>query len=137
MSRYMKQFADIPFLPAETRPDFRGNRAKILFGNEAGCMFRVTFAPGGFHAVHLHRNSDEFVYIISGSGLKGVEDDVYELKAGSSYYLPRGVSHWMLNTHPSEPIEVVGFYPGLAGFDDTGYEFLAPIPEFLLRSVTT
>ena len=87
------------------------------------------------NATHLHTKRDEFVYIISGHGLKTVGDKVYELRAGSAYYLPKGVPHWMLNTHATEPIQVVGFYPDSSDFDGTGYEYLGPIPENIMKEI--
>lgn len=60
----------------EGREDFGNISCKFLItgetGSNSGCMFRATFYPGGFHARHLHRKSDEFVYIISGRGVKGI-----------------------------------------------------------------
>ena len=133
MEKHMVKYDEIKDLPLEEREDFAKSSARILIGTGAiespGCLFRATFQPGGFHAVHLHTKCDEFVYIISGHGLKGVRDKVYELRAGCAYYLPKGVSHWMLNTHPIEPIQVVGFYPNSSDFDGTGYEYIGPIPK--------
>ena len=129
---YMVRYEDVPALPLEQREDFARNAARILLGRgglpaSSGCLFRATFYPGGYHAEHRH-TSDEFVFIISGQGLKGAGGKVYELRPGCAYYLPKGVSHWMKNTHPTENIEVVGFYPGATHFDDTGYQYVGPIP---------
>jgi len=133
MDTYMVRYEDIDPLPLVEREDFANNAARVLTGQGAlsgsGCLFRSTFGPGGYHATHLHTDADEFVFIISGQGLKGVADKVYELKPGCAYYLPKGVSHWMLNTHPTDNIEVVGFYPNAKHFDETGYEYIGPIPE--------
>ena len=133
MEIYMVRYEDAKVLPLEEREDFADNAARILLGRgglpAAGCLFRATFYPDGFHAEHLHTECDEFVYIISGHGLKGAGGQVYELKPGCAYYLPKGVSHWMKNTHATENIEVVGFYPGATHFDETGYEFVGPIPD--------
>lgn len=133
MDIYMVRYEDIAPLPLEKREDFADNSARILVGRgalpAAGCLFRTTFYPGGFHAEHLHTECDEYVYIISGHGLKGAGGKVYKLEPGCAYYLPKGVSHWMKNTHPTDNINVVGFYPGVTHFDQTGYEFIGPIPE--------
>jgi mannose-6-phosphate isomerase-like protein (cupin superfamily) len=133
MDKYMVNYDQISELPLLEREDFARNTARILIGTgsipSSGCLFRATFQPGGFHATHLHTDCDEFVYIISGHGLKGVADQVYELRPGCAYYLPKGVSHWMLNTHKTEPIQVVGFYPNSPDFDHTGYQYLEPIPK--------
>lgn len=132
MQSYMVRYKDLVSLPLEEREDFANNSARILLGRgslpTSGCLFRATFLPGGYHAEHLHTMSDEYVYIISGHGMKGAGGMVYELEPGCAYYLPKGVSHWMKNTHGTENIEVVGFYPGVAHFDDTGYQFVGPIP---------
>lgn len=134
MDIYMVRYEDASALPLEKREDFANNAARILLGRDGlptatGCMFRATFYPGGFHAEHLHTEDDEFVFILSGHGLKGAGGKVYELRPGCAYYLPKGVPHWMKNTHPTENIEVVGFYPRAAHFDQTGYRYLGPIPE--------
>ena len=132
MEIYMVRYEDVKPLPLEQREDFARNAARILLGRGAlpasGCLFRATFFPGGFHAEHLHTACDEFVFIISGHGLKGAGGKVYELRPGCAYYLPKGVPHWMKNTHPTENIEVVGFYPEATHFDDTGYRYVGPIP---------
>jgi oxalate decarboxylase/phosphoglucose isomerase-like protein (cupin superfamily) len=139
MEKYMVNYDETKDLPLLEREDFARNSAKILIGKGSivspGCLFRATFQPGGFHATHIHTQCDEFVYIISGQGLKAVGDEVYELRAGSAYYLPKGVPHWMLNTHPTEPIQVVGFYPDSPDFDGTGYEYLGPIPENIMKEI--
>lgn len=137
MKEYMVNYDEVKDLPVEQREDFANNSCRILIGTGSlegsGCLFRVTFRPGGFHAVHLHTKCDEFVYVLSGHGLKGVGDKVYKLGSGCAYYLPKGVSHWMLNTHSIEPIEVVGFYPDACHFDETGYQYIGPIPDDVIR----
>lgn len=133
MKKYMVEYSEVSDFPIEEREDFAKNSCRILIGagsiKGSGCLFRANFYPGGFHAVHLHTKCDEFVYILSGHGLKGVEDTIYKLRSGCAYYLPKGVSHWMLNTHPSELIEVVGFFPGTSTFEETGYQYIGPIPR--------
>lgn len=129
MEKYAVNYSEIKDLPLTEREDFAHNSSRILFGKSSGCLFRATFLPGGYHATHLHTDCDEYVYILSGSGLKGIDDKVYELQKDCAYYLPKGVAHWMLNTHPSEPIEVIGFYPNSSDFDGTGYKFIGQIPE--------
>lgn len=128
----MVNYEEVKDLPLEDREDFARNSARILIGTGSikspCCMFRATFQPGGYHATHLHTLCDEFVYILSGHGLKAVGDEVYELRPGCAYYLPKGVPHWMLNTSKTEPIQVLGFYPNSPDFDGTGYQYLGPIP---------
>jgi mannose-6-phosphate isomerase-like protein (cupin superfamily) len=43
--------------------------------------------------LHYHARTDEFYYIISGSGTMVLDDDTIEVKPGVVVYVPRGVKH--------------------------------------------
>lgn len=130
---YMVRYEDVKPLPLEHREDFAKNLARIMLGRgglptSGWCLFRATFSPGGFHADHIHTKCDELVYIMSGHGIWGTAGKVYKIEPGCAFCVPKGLPHWMKNTHPTENIEVVGFYPEVTHFDDTGYKYLGPIP---------
>jgi len=134
MERYVISMEEVEPLDTKGAKDFFRSSCKVLISKERmgakGCMFRATFRPGGYHAKHLHTESDEFVYIIScGKAIKGIEDKVYEMRPGMCFFLPKGVSHWMKNLDEKENIEVVGVYPETGNLDETGYKFLGEIPE--------
>ena len=130
---YMVRYQDVKPLPLEHREDFAKNLAGILLGRAAcpprdGASSCAMFSPGGYHADHIHTKCDEIVYIMSGHGIWGTAGKIYQIEPGSPFCVPKGISHWMKNTHPTENIEVVGFYPEVTHFDDTGYKYLGPIP---------
>jgi mannose-6-phosphate isomerase-like protein (cupin superfamily) len=43
--------------------------------------------------LHYHERTDEFYYVISGSGQMVLDDEQIELKPGVVVYVPRGVRH--------------------------------------------
>lgn len=108
--------------------DYSGVTSRVLIDGESGCMFRGTFQPGGYHARHIHKDSDEFVYIIScGKALKGLGDEIYEMEPGMCFYVPKNTVHWMKNLDETTPIEVVGVFPDALDIDHTGYEYVGKI----------
>src|SRR5580698_5897625 len=43
--------------------------------------------------LHFHARTDEFYYVISGTGTMQLDDEQIELQAGVVVYVPRGVKH--------------------------------------------
>ena len=43
--------------------------------------------------LHYHERTDEFYYVIDGTGTMILDDDVIELHKGVVVYVPRGVKH--------------------------------------------
>ncbi len=98
-------------------------------GSKSGTMFRALFSPGARHMKHSHSNSDELFYMIRGHGASGAGEKEYEMKAGSSHFIPRGVTHWLRNLSETEPIEVVGVYLQAGNLMGSGYMFEGEITE--------
>jgi len=42
---------------------------------------------------HYHRKSDEFYYILTGSGTMELGDDAVDLEPGVALFIPRGIPH--------------------------------------------
>jgi len=49
--------------------------------------------PGKSNPLHLHDNSDEVIYVLSGSCEQSVGDETVILKAGDTLRIPAGVPH--------------------------------------------
>jgi mannose-6-phosphate isomerase-like protein (cupin superfamily) len=49
------------------------------------------------HKKHTHPQAEEIMYILSGRGIGGVENEEVELKAGDTLWVPRGAVHWFFN----------------------------------------
>jgi len=116
-----------PFLTireSDQEPIVAGNRTfKYLVNQEVGAS-RVTqfvgLIPPGRAPMH-HHTYEEAIYVIEGEGRVWSSDGSAEFKAGSSIYLPRGVSHSLENTGTAN-IRVLGvFHPSgspAARYDD-------------------
>ncbi len=98
-------------------------------GSKNCTMFRALFPPGARHMKHSHSNSDELFYMVRGHGASGAGKKEYEMKAGSSHFIPRGVTHWLRNLSETEPIEVVGVYLNAGNLKESGYVFEGEVTE--------
>lgn len=109
------------------RMDYRILLGRSNVGSTEGCLYRSVFPPEAAHKKHLHRHSDELVYVIRGRGAHGQGDDEWEVGPGSCYYIPKGVPHWLRNLDPVEPVELVGVYLGAGSLEETGYVYLGEV----------
>jgi quercetin dioxygenase-like cupin family protein len=98
-------------------------------GSKNCTMFRALFPPGARHMKHSHSNSDELFYMIRGHGASGAGEKEFEMKAGSSHFIPRGITHWLRNFSDTEPIEVVGVYLNAGNLKESGYVFKGEVTE--------
>jgi mannose-6-phosphate isomerase-like protein (cupin superfamily) len=114
-----------PFLTvreSDREPIAAGDRTfKFLVNQEVGAR-RVTqfigVIPPGRAPMH-HHAYEEAIYIIEGAGRVWTRDGSAVFRAGSSIYLPRGVSHSLENTGTTD-IKLLGvFHP--AGSPDVSY----------------
>lgn len=106
-----------PFLTvreSDQEPIAAGNRTFKYLVNEAVGATRVTqfvgVIPPGRAPMH-HHSYEEAIYVIEGEGRVWSTEGSAEFKAGSSIYLPRGVSHSLENTGAAN-VRVLGvFHP--------------------------
>jgi quercetin dioxygenase-like cupin family protein len=98
-------------------------------GSKNCTMFRALFPPGARHMKHSHSNSDELFYMIRGHGASGAGEKEFEMRAGSSHFVPRGITHWLRNLSDTESIEVVGVYLHAGNLKESGYVFEGEVTE--------
>jgi quercetin dioxygenase-like cupin family protein len=68
------------------------------------------FAPRtSVHKKHIHRNAEEIMYILSGRGVAGVNDQETVVTSGDTIWVPKGAVHWFSNPF-DEPCEFVFLY---------------------------
>jgi quercetin dioxygenase-like cupin family protein len=81
--------------------------------------FQVVLAaqkPGSEIGRHIHAGSDEFVYIVKGTGQMFINGEWKPVKAGELHVNPRGVAH---GTKFNEELQVISvFAPPQTGGDD-------------------
>ena len=88
--------------------------------------------PGISVAAHHHRELEEIYYILSGTGLMTVGDEVQEVSAGDAIYVPHGLRHTLKNTG-GEPIKLLVACGPAFYYEDEHREVLSPESEALGR----
>lgn len=69
----------------------------------------VQLKPGKGHERHNHPDSEEILYVVSGSGKQSVDGEQREIGPGEMVYIPRGVYHSTINTS-WQPLVLVAVY---------------------------
>jgi len=92
------------------------NASRIILVDEAQVGARdITFGFSRFephtsiHKKHLHAEAEEIMYILSGKGRGGVNDEEFEMIQGDTLWVPRGAVHWFYNPF-DEPCEFLFLY---------------------------
>jgi mannose-6-phosphate isomerase-like protein (cupin superfamily) len=96
-------------------------------GSEMTVVGRTILPPGigAKHALHRHRNAEEWEYIIHGTAIKHVGDDTFIMRADELAFIPRNVYHGLENASENEPLITLWGYSGAASLEKSGYA----IPE--------
>lgn len=66
--------------------------------------------PGATRGPHLHRDFEEVIYVLSGTGTTQAESGDIPLRAGDLILIPPGEKHMTVNTG-SEPLRLLCFFP--------------------------
>ncbi len=99
--RFMRWLANHDSLPAK---------------NLSVCVIRVM--PGEtVRPAHSHPNSEELIYIITGSGKVMIENEVGEVKSGSAILFEQGKIHMLKNTGEVE-MKVICFFAPATNIDN-------------------
>jgi mannose-6-phosphate isomerase-like protein (cupin superfamily) len=91
-------------------------------GSAKTVIGRTVLKPGSKHDIHRHPNAEEWEYVVSGTGVKHVGDDIVLLEEGDVVFVPQNVYHALENGSPSEPLVTIWGYSGAASLDEAGYE---------------
>lgn len=154
----MSQSADRPFVlgPGEGRAIDLGNFAMVvkMAGEATGAAFSLLEAeepPGFGPPMHIHRDTAEAFYVLSGEYIIHVEDREFRCPTGSFIYVPVGVRHgFRVGATPSRklnlfaPAAMTGYFDELSAAiaaDEAdpaqlekiavryGVEIVGPVPE--------
>ncbi len=78
----------------------------------ASYLGRAVFQPGARSPVHQHPESEELVYVLSGSGTMTLGDATLAVEVGMALRIPAGAPH-SFTVGCEEPMEIVQVYsPG-------------------------
>lgn len=95
----------------------RSSLLKLLSGEtgESVMLFVETAPPGTETTFHLHRDSDEVAYVLSGEITFKIGNEVTIGGAGSCAFLPKGVAHAWKNTGTATGQVIFMYTPAGAG----------------------
>ena len=95
--------------------DLDGASRTIVVDEQTVNSEDITFGHSRFeprtsvHKKHVHSNAEEIMYILSGRGLSGVNDQEAVVTKGDTVWVPRGAVHWFSNPF-DEACEFVFIY---------------------------
>ena len=114
------------FQDLKTKTKGKAKAAKLVQGNNA-YVGLVELEPGA--SVPRHRDiTEEFLYLLSGSGTITIDGDSFDIKSGSTVYMPRNseVSYKNSDKTTSRFIQIfAGPEPGskYKNWDDSTYKW--------------
>lgn len=88
-----------------------GRGFRVLFGHRRVQAAQIVLPPGGSEGGpgNRHRGADQWLYVVSGSGLAVVDGRRQRLGPGSLLLIERGEEHEIRNTGTT-PLRTVNFY---------------------------
>jgi quercetin dioxygenase-like cupin family protein len=90
---------------------------KLLSGatSDSIMLFEETIPPGKKSTLHLHHDSDEVAYVLSGEVMFKIGDDITSGGPGTSAFMPRGVPHAWKSTGAETGRVLFLYTPAKAG----------------------
>ena len=109
-------FFDVDTVTAHARD--QGRNCELIGSGTNGAtdmsLGVYVLAPNEYHPRHYHSRGTEFYYVLEGSCLITVDDDVVEAMTGTAIYLPEGTVH-AVRTREHESVTILyGFDEGIA-----------------------
>ena len=102
-----------------------GKGFRVLLGDSHSQAAQMTLAPGDTEGGpdNRHKGADQWLYVVSGSGVAIVEGKRGELREGTLVLIERGERHEIRNTGET-PLKTLNFYVPPA-YTDEGEELPA------------
>jgi mannose-6-phosphate isomerase-like protein (cupin superfamily) len=124
---YRTRVEDVPLVEGLTREDGWIDMQVRFLIDEASCgSDKLTFGwtvmkPGASHEKHRHFHCDEFLVVMSGSGIIFTDEEEEPATKGDVVFTPRGHWHGFRNTSNEEALLVWG-WSGAGSLQAAGYE---------------
>jgi mannose-6-phosphate isomerase-like protein (cupin superfamily) len=85
-----------------------GSEIRELLAHRNSSICRQSLAearlpPGGKTTPHYHPQTEEIYYLLEGSGVMRIGDEVREVRPGDAIAIPPGQVHQIVNTSPGVP----------------------------------
>lgn len=89
----------------------------------------VSIEPGNtVKPAHSHKNNEELIYIVSGTGKAYIDGKVYDVSAGSAVVFSKGSVHMVRNSG-SEDMRIACFFTPPATLNDYSFHEEIEFPE--------
>lgn len=94
-------------------PEFKGGNKELsanMFFDGTNRIFKGTLIPGASIGMHIHDDSCEVIFIISGNGTiiehepGNTEGTSRDVTSGDCLYCPKGHTHSLINTDDEEDL---------------------------------
>ena len=124
---YRTSVDQVPFVQGLTREDgWIDMQVRFLIDQESASSDKLVFGwtmmkPGASHEKHRHFHCDEFLLVMSGSGIIFTDRGEEAAKAGDVVFTPRGHWHGYRNTGDVESLLIWG-WSGAGSLEAAGYE---------------
>jgi mannose-6-phosphate isomerase-like protein (cupin superfamily) len=105
-----------------------GHGFRVVLGDDRSQAAQMTLAPGETEggSDNRHRGADQWLYVVSGTGVAVVEGERAELRVGTLVLIERGERHEIQNTGDT-PLKTLNVYVPPA-YTDGGDELPAGKP---------
>lgn len=104
---------DFSAIPAQSIAGFKGGVGEALVrmhSDALGKVAQITLPVGASIGQHVHEDSYEVIYVLSGCGTCYDGEQVYPLSAGMVQYCPQHEGHSIVNTG-TEELHLLGVIP--------------------------
>jgi mannose-6-phosphate isomerase-like protein (cupin superfamily) len=91
---------------------------------ERQSLAEATLAPGAKTQAHLHPQTEEIYYILSGTGCMAIEGEQQQVSVGDGIPIPVGRRHQILNTGTEDLVFLCCCVPA---YTDADTEFCEPL----------
>lgn len=86
------------------------NFRKVLYTGKHSQLVLMSIAPNQEIGLEVHNDNDQFFRFEAGHGKCVIDDNEYELAAGSAVVVPAGSNHNIINTSDSEDLKLYTIY---------------------------
>lgn len=124
---YRTRVDDVPLVEGLSRADgWIDMKVRFLIDQQSCGSDRLVFGwtvmePGASHEKHRHLHCDEFLIVMSGSGIIFTDDGEERAGKGDVVFTPRGHWHGFRNTGEEDALLIWG-WSGAGSLEAAGYE---------------
>jgi mannose-6-phosphate isomerase-like protein (cupin superfamily) len=94
----------------EEQTELNNKYRKVLYTGGHSQLVLMSLQPNQEIGLETHYDNDQFFRIESGSGKALIDDNEYQLRAGSAVLVPAGATHNIINASDTQPLKLYTIY---------------------------